>query len=113
MKGQSDNHSPNAQKSAHIAGNRDLANNEESPHQVKMIPDGVIFYLLKYNIICISHYANLFIKGRIIMSKHVTITNISQDGIVISALGGEISTQPGTTIELYDKRKNMEESKNV
>ena len=47
------------------------------------------------------------------MSKHVTITNISQDGIVISALGGEISTQPGTTIELYDKRKNMEESKNV
>ena len=47
------------------------------------------------------------------MVKHVNICNISTDAEAIVALGGEISTQPGTTVELFEKRINMDYEKNV
>ena len=47
------------------------------------------------------------------MEKHVVIRNISANAEAMVALGGEISTQPGTTFELFDKRINMDYEKNV
>lgn len=47
------------------------------------------------------------------MEKHVVIRNISTNAEAMVALGGEISTQPGTTFELFEKRTNMDYEKNV
>lgn len=47
------------------------------------------------------------------MAEHVCIRNVSLDAEVMVALGGEISTQPGTTFELFEKRTNMDYEKNI
>ena len=47
------------------------------------------------------------------MKKHVKIVNCNFSSIAVAALGGEISTRQGTAEDIYDKRLQMDISKNV
>ena len=47
------------------------------------------------------------------MNKNVKIVNCNFSSIAVAALGGEISTRQGTAEDIYDKRIQMDISKNV